>query len=115
MKLNKMVETLNEIVYALKQHKIVINLFVLTFLHFDIFYGISTKILINMQQANRNRKTIIILLIDRRFEYYQVAILSRNKDILGVGLYCLIFVISCIYLTIFVMYKILSFSLDSYK
>ena len=83
MKLNKMVETLNEIVYALKQHKIVINLFVLTFLHFDIFHGISTKILINMQQANRNRKTIIILLIDRRFEYYQVAILSRNKDIFG--------------------------------
>jgi len=51
-----MVETLNEIVYALKQHKIVINLFVLTFLHFDIFYGISTKILINMQQANKNQK-----------------------------------------------------------
>lgn len=81
MKLNKMVETLNEIVYALKQHKIVINLFVLTFLHFDIFHGISTKILINMQQANKNQKTIIILLIDRLFEYYQVAILSRNKDI----------------------------------
>ena len=83
MKLNKMVETLNEIVYALKQHKIVINLFVLTFLHFDIFYGISTKILINMQQANKNQETIIILLIDRLFEYYQVAILSRNKDIFG--------------------------------
>ena len=83
MKLNKMVETLNEIVYALKQHKIVINLFVLTFLHFDIFYGISTKILINMQQANKNQKTIIIVLIDRLFEYYQVAILSRNKDIFG--------------------------------
>ena len=36
-----------------------------------------------MQQANKNQKTIIILLIDRLFEYYQVAILSRNKDIFG--------------------------------
>ena len=36
-----------------------------------------------MQQANKNQKTIIILLIDRLFEYYQVAILSRTKDIFG--------------------------------
>ena len=43
MKLNKMVETLNEIVYALKQHEIVINLFVLTFLHFDIFMEFQQK------------------------------------------------------------------------
>ena len=61
MKLNKMVETLNEIVYALKQHKIVINLFVLTFLHFDIFMEFQQKyyLICNKQTKTKNNHNLI--------------------------------------------------------